>query len=194
MGLQEPVQPEIWVPYTVSGSGLRGVLVRTSGDPMMLMNDVRREVWATDRSVALTFTGSLDNYINSLSYAGPRFGFVMMGIFAAVGLVLVTIGVYSAVAYEAARRTHEIGIRMALGASRGDALRLVLGRGLRVIAVGVVMGLAASLAAELWRVSAHDPLTIVCVAALLVGTRAAACWIPARRAVRVDPMAAVRYE
>jgi putative ABC transport system permease protein len=199
-GLQEPAQPEIWVPYTVSGSGQRGVLVRTSNDPMMLMNALRREVWATDRSVALTYTGSLDNFISSLSYAGPRFGFVMMGIFAAVGLVLVTIGVYSVVAYAAARRTHEIGIRMALGANRRDALRLVLAQVLRVIGAGVAIGLVASLAvsrlvaAELWQVSPHDPLTIVCVAALLLATGVLASWIPARRAMRVDPMVALRYE
>jgi putative ABC transport system permease protein len=199
-GLQAPVQPEIWVPYTVTGSGQRGVLVRTSGDPMMLMNSVRREVWATDRSVALTFTGTLENFMNSLSYAGPRFGFVMMSIFAAVGLVLVTIGVYSVVAYAAARRTREIGIRMALGASRTDAVRLVLGMGMRVVGLGVIIGLAASfamsriLAGELWRVSAHDPMTIACVSALLLAIGALACFVPGRRATAIEPIRALRYE
>jgi putative ABC transport system permease protein len=199
-GLQEPAQPEIWVPYTITGSGQRGVLVRTAGDPMMLMNDVRRAVWDTDRSVALTYTGSMENFLNSMSYAGPRFGFVMMGIFAAVGLLLVVVGVYSVVAYTVARRTHEIGIRMALGATRSSAVRLVLGMGMRVVFVGVAIGLAASLAtsrivgSQLWRVSAYDPLTMTAVVAILILTGAAACIIPARRASGVDPTQALRHD
>jgi putative ABC transport system permease protein len=199
-GLQEPVQPEIWLPYTLTGSGQRGILVRTSSDPMMSMNDVRRSVWAIDRSVALTYTGTMDNLISTLSYAGPRFGFVMMSIFAAVGFALVSIGVYSVVAYPAARRTHEIGIRMALGATRADALRLVLGTGMRVILLGVLLGLAASvvmssiIASQLWRVSSYDPLTILSVAALLLLTGALACFVPARRAASIEPVIALRHE
>jgi putative ABC transport system permease protein len=199
-GLQESVQPEVWVPYTVTGSGQRGILVRTSNDHIGLMDAVRREVWATDRSVPLTLSGSLDNYISTLSYAGPRFGFVLMSIFAAVGLVLVTIGVYSVVAYATARRTHEIGIRMALGATRGDALKLVLGMGMRVIGLGVGIGLVASLvlshllASQLWKVSVHDPITIACVAGILLSTGALACWVPARRATGIEPTLALRHE
>jgi len=199
-GLQEPPQPEAWLPYTVSGSGQRGILVRTSNDPMMLMDSVRREVWATDRSVALTYTGSMENFINSQSFAGPRFGFVLMSAFAAVGLLLVSIGVYSVVAYATARRTHEIGIRMALGATRADALKLVLGTGMRIIGLGVGIGLAASLAlshllaSQLWQVSVHDPATIACVAALLLTTGALACWLPARRATGIEPTLALRHE
>jgi putative ABC transport system permease protein len=199
-GLQEPIQPEVWVPYTVTGSGQRGVLVRTSNDPLMLMDSLRREVWATDRNVALTYTGSMEDFINSLSFAGPRFGFVLMSVFAGVGLVLVTIGVYSVVAYATARRTHEIGIRMALGASRSDALKLVLGAGMRVIGIGVVIGLLASLtlssvlASQLWQVSAHDPITIACVAALLFAIGVLACLIPARRATSIEPSLALRHE
>src|SRR5262249_25429829 len=96
-GLQLPARPEVWLPYTVTGSGQRGLLVHTIGEPTMLMNNVRDAVWATDRSVALTYTGSLENFLNTQSYAGPRFGFVMMGIFAAIGFTLVVIGVYSVV-------------------------------------------------------------------------------------------------
>jgi putative ABC transport system permease protein len=197
-GLQLPAQPEVWVPYTVTGSGQRGVLVRTEGDPIMLMNDVRRAVWATDRSVALTYSGTLENFLNLQSYAGPKFGFVMMGLFAAVGLILVVIGVYSVVAYSVARRTHEIGIRMALGATRSSAVQLVLGIGLRVIALGVVLGLGASLvmsriiASQLWRVSAYDPLTIAAVAAILLSTGTLACLVPARRATGIEPVQALR--
>jgi len=167
---------------------------------MMLMNSVRREVWATDRSVALTYTGTMENFISTLSYAGPRFGFVMMSIFAAVGFLLVAVGVYSVVSYSAARRTHEIGIRMALGANGTEAVRLVLAMGMRVVGLGVILGLVASLAMArivaslLWRVSAYDPLTIACVTALLLLTGALACFVPARHAASIEPIRALRHE
>jgi len=94
-GLQDPVFPEAWIPYTMTGSGGRGILVRTAQDPMAMLKSVEQEVWATDRGVALTLTGTLESFINSFSYAGPRFGFLLMSIFGAIGLILVTVGVYS---------------------------------------------------------------------------------------------------
>jgi putative ABC transport system permease protein len=199
-GLQDPIQPEVWVPYTVTGSAARGVLVRTSQEPMSMMNVVRDEIWGTDRGVALTMTGTLETYINSFSYAGPRFGFLLMTIFGSIGLVLVTIGVYSVLAYTAARRTHEIGIRMALGAESGDVLGLVVKMGLRLVALGAGIGLVASLllgrviATQLWGVSAYDPITLGAVTVLLLVTGLVACWIPVRRASHVDPLVALRYE
>jgi putative ABC transport system permease protein len=199
-GLQDPIEPEVWVPYTVTGSASRGILVRTSQEPMSMMNVVRDEIWATDRGVALTLTGTLESYINSFSYAGPRFGFLLMTIFGSIGLVLVTIGVYSVLAYTTARRTHEIGIRMALGAESGDVLGLVVKMGLRLVALGAGIGLIASLllgrviATQLWGVSAYDPYTLAGVTALLLVTGLVACWIPARRASHVDPLVALRYE
>jgi putative ABC transport system permease protein len=199
-GLQDPVQPEVWVPYTMTGSGARGVLVRTGPDPMTMMNAVRQEIWATDSNVALTFTGTLEGYIAQFSYAGPRFGFLLMTVFGAIGLVLVTIGVYSVLAYTTARRTHEIGIRMALGAEKRDVLGLVIRMGASLVGAGIVLGIIASLAVarviatQLWGVSAYDPITLSSVAALLLLTGVVACWIPARRASRVDPLIALRYE
>jgi putative ABC transport system permease protein len=199
-GLQDPSEPEVWIPYTLTGSFSRGVLVRTAGEPLAMLNAVRQEIWATDRSVALTLTGTLEGYISQFSYAGPRFGFFLLGIFAAIGLVLVTIGVYSVLAYTAARRTHEIGIRMALGAERGDVLKLVLSMGLRLVILGVAIGLAASLgvarviATQLWGVSPYDLATLITVPLLLLTTGLVACWVPARRAARVDPLVALRYE
>ena len=199
-GLQDPVQPEIWVPYTMTGSGARGVLVRTGPDPMTLMNAIRQEIWATDSNVALTFTGTLESFIASFSYAGPRFGFLLMTVFGVIGLVLVTIGVYSVLAYTTARRTHEIGIRMALGAEKGHVLSLVIRMGLGLVGGGILLGIVASLAVarviatQLWGVSAYDPITLSTVAALLLITGIVACWVPARRASRVDPLVALRYE
>ncbi len=199
-GLQDPVTPEIWVPYTVTGTFERGILVRTANEPLAMLNAVRQEIWGTDRSVALTMTGTLDGYISQFSYAGPRFGFFLLGIFATIGLVLVTIGVYSVLAYTAARRTHEIGIRMALGAESADVLKLVINMGLRLVILGVAIGLAASLgvarviATQLWGVSPYDPATLIVVPILLLITGLVACWVPAQRAARVDPLIALRYE
>jgi putative ABC transport system permease protein len=199
-GLQQPALPEVWIPYTVTGSARRGLLVRTSGEPLMMMNAVRTEIWATDRSVALTMTGTLEGYINSYSYSQPRFGFLLMGIFAGVGLILVTIGVYSVMAYATARRTREIGIRMALGAQPRNILRLIVGQGARMAIGGVALGLIASfaltrlLASMLFEVKPSDPLIFAAVSALLLAVTVLACYIPARRAMRVDPMAALHYE
>jgi len=199
-GLQDPVEPEIWIPYTVTGSAFRGILVRTAKDPMTMMNAVQQEIWSTDRNVAVTLTGTLEGYISQFSYAGPRFGFMLMTIFGSIGLVLVTLGVYSVLAYTTARRTHEIGIRMALGAESPDVLRLVVRMGLRLVAIGVGLGLIASLAlgrviaTQLWGVSPYDPWTLTCVPTLLIITGLLACWVPARRAASVDPLVALRYE
>jgi putative ABC transport system permease protein len=199
-GLQDPVEPETWVPYTVTGSAQRGVLVRTAGDPMLMMNAMRQEIWGTDRSVALTFTGTMEDFINSFSYSQPRFGFLLVTVFALVGVILVSIGVYSVIAYTTARRTHEIGIRMALGAHGGDVQRLVIRTGLRLVALGIIIGLCVSfalarlIASQLWGVSAHDPLTLVVVPSLLLIIGVLACWIPARRATHVNPVIALRYE
>jgi putative ABC transport system permease protein len=199
-GLQDPIIAETWVPYTVTGSAQRGVLVRTAGDPLLMMNTVRQQIWGTDRSVALTMTGTMEDFINSFSYSQPRFGFLLITVFALVGVILVSIGVYSVIAYTTARRTHEIGIRMALGANGGDVQRLVIRTGLRLVALGIVIGLCVSLflakliTSQLWGVSAHDPLTMVVVPLLLLIIGVVACWIPARRATHVSPVIALRYE
>ena len=199
-GLQEPIEPEIWIPYTVTGSAFRGILVRTEREPMTMMNAVEHEIWATDRNVALTLTGTLEGYISQFSFAGPRFGFFLMTIFGAIGLVLVTIGVYSVLAYTTTRRTQEIGIRMALGAEGADVLGMVIRMGLRLVGIGVVLGLIASvalgrvIATQLWGVSAYDLWTLVSVPLVLLLTGLLACWLPARRASRLDPLIALRYE
>ena len=199
-GLQDPVEPEIWVPYTVTGSAFRGILVRTAKEPLTMLNAVEHEIWATDSNVAVTLAGTMEGYISQFSYAGPRFGFFLMTIFSSIGLVLVTLGVYSVLAYTTARRTQEIGIRLALGAKGSDVLGLVIGMGLRLLGIGVGLGLIASLAlgrviaTQLWGVSAYDPWTLTCVPVLLVITGLVACWLPARRAANVDPLVALRYE
>jgi putative ABC transport system permease protein len=199
-GIQEPPGPEMFIPYTVTGAFERGILVRTRSNPEALLNSVRREIWAVDRGVALTLTGTLKEYLSRFSYAEPRFSLVVLGIFASVGLVLVAIGVYSVISYTVSRQIHEIGIRMALGASRTSVLRMVAGMGLRLIGLGAAAGLLASYWAvriinnQLWTISPHDPVTLVAVVGLMALVGLAACFVPARRATRVDPIVALRYE
>ena len=138
--------------------------------------------------------------IVSRSLAARRFSMILLGIFAALALALSSIGIYGVISYLAGQRTHEIGIRMAIGAQRSDVLRLILGQGARMALIGVAAGLAGSLALTrvmaklLFGVSAYDPLTFLAVACLLILVALAACYIPARRAMRIDPMAALRYE
>lgn len=199
-GLQDPPMPELWVPYTITGAFERGVLVRTSVEPMGLLSAVRKAIWAEDRNVALTLTGTLEDFMKRYSYSSPRFGLLLLSVFAGVGLVLVGIGVYSVMAYSVSRQTHEIGIRMALGALQGSVMRLILRTGFQLILLGLVVGLAASLTLtrlikdQLWGVSAFDPVTFVSVVCVLVGVGAAACLLPARKATKVDPLVALRYE
>jgi ABC-type antimicrobial peptide transport system permease subunit len=124
----------------------------------------------------------------------------MMAIFATIGLALVTLGVYSVISYTASRQTHEIGIRMALGARRADVLKLVIRMGARLVILGLAIGLLVSfglsrvIASQLWGVSPYDPVTLAVVATVLLLTGLLACWVPARRATRVDPLVALRYE
>lgn len=199
-GIQEPIRPEIFIPYTITGNFERGILVRTAGRAMPLLHPVRREIWAVDHNVALTMTRTLEDFLSDFSYAQPRFILLVLGVFAGIGLLLVAIGVYSVIAYTVSRQTHEIGIRMALGASRKDVIGMVLRMGLWLIAVGLSIGVGASLAvnkviaSELWGVSPRDPVTFVGVGLVVLAAGVAACWFPALRATRVDPLVALRFE
>jgi putative ABC transport system permease protein len=199
-GIKDPPRPEMFIPYTMTGAFERGILVRTAGNPLVILNSVRHEIWSVDRNVALTMTGSLIDYLKSFSYAEPRFSLILLAVFAGVGLVLVTIGVYSVIAYTISRQTHEIGIRMALGAHRSDVLTMVLGMGLRLVGLGAAAGVLLSvgvsriLANQLWGVSARDPITLAGVIAIVIISGFVACYVPARRATRIDPMVALRHE
>lgn len=198
--LQAPSAPEVWVPSTIAGSTGHNLILRTAHEPRMLMNAVQREVWAADSDVALVGPGTLEDWVNERLYASPRFAVLSMATLGGVGLMLVTVGVYSVLAYSAMRKTHEIGIRMALGASHTDVLGIVVRSGLRPVVVGIAIGLVMSallgrtLGAQLVGVIAHDPQTLAAAAAVLALTAAIACWIPARRAARLDPLVALRHD
>jgi putative ABC transport system permease protein len=199
-GIQEPPSPEVLIPYTLTGFYERGILVRTAFDPMTLQNAIRREIWAVDRGVALTLTGTLKGYLKSFSYSGPQFTLTILAIFAAVGLVLVAIGAYSVLAYTVSQQTHEIGIRMALGAAEQNVFLMVLRMGAVLVSVGLGIGLVSSLllnrliADQLWGVKPHDPVTMISVMLVIAAIGTVACLVPAKRATRVDPLVSLRYE
>jgi predicted permease len=199
-GLQTPTSPEVWIPSTITGTPLQFLVVRTSQDPLALTNALRGEVAATDVGVPLVNPGRLEDFAYQGFYAGPRFGFLLLTVFGGVGLILVTVGVYGVLAYATTRKTHEIGIRMALGAQGASVLGMVVRSGLRLVVAGIAVGAALSLTlgrmigAQLVGVRAYDPPTFAAGAALLTVTAAIACWIPARRAARIDPLVALRYE
>jgi putative ABC transport system permease protein len=199
-GLQDPVMPEMMIPYTVTGNFERGILVRTAGNPMPLLDPVRRQIWAVDHNVALTMTRTLEDFLSDFSYSQPRFVLLVLGVFAGIGLALVAIGVYSVIAYTVSRQTREIGIRMALGAGQGNVFGMVFRMGAWLVGIGLACGLGASfavnrvLSSELFGVSPYDPATFAAVSAVVIGAGALACWFPARRATRVDPLVALRFE
>ena len=199
-GMQEPTDPEVWIPYTITGFGQRSILVRTTADPIFLVKDIAREIRATDPTAAMAQPQTLAYYLDMYTFAQPRFALRLVTVFAVIGLLLVTVGVYGVIAYSTSRRTHEFGIHMALGARSIDVVKMVLRGGLRLLAFGIVIGLAASFAlsriisSQLWGVPPRDPLVLALVVALLLTVGLVACWIPARRATRVAPSTSLRYE
>lgn len=199
-GLENPNDPEVWFPYSVYGRPAWALLVRTASDPSKMIEAVGKEVWVSDPAVALADPSSLERVRDLSLLAQPRFSLWLVTVFSAIGLTLVTIGVYSVMAYNTASRTHEFGLRMALGAATEDVLKMVLKQGLRLLVLGMSIGLGASLAlsglitSQLWGVSPYDPVTLGGVAVLLLVIGLMACWVPARRATRIDPMTALKYE
>ncbi len=175
------------------------LVARTSSDPAALAAQVRNEVWAIDKNLPVSRVATMEQVIAEQLWR-PRFLMLLLGSFASVALLLAAVGIYGVMSYAVARRTHEIGIRMALGAQAGDVLRLVVGQALALALTGVAAGLAAAFALTrvvsglLFGVSATDPLIFIAIPLILTGVALAACFIPARRAARVDPMVALRCE
>jgi putative ABC transport system permease protein len=198
-GFSRPPWAEVYFPHAQSPDRRMLVFVRASSDPASLARAAQAEVWAVDRDQPIASIRTVEELI-ARSQANRRFVTVLLGVFACVALVLAAIGVYGVLAYATAQRTQEIGIRMALGADRGTVLRMVLRGGLQLAAAGLILGTAAALALSgvlsglLYGVSAKDPLTFVLVPACLGLVALLASWVPARRAVRVEPVAALRGE
>ncbi len=199
-GIREPVAPEAFIPYSVAGYGQDVILVHTVGNPMALNRSLTSEILRLDKSVIPQQTITLDDFLDIGQYARPRFGLVLFSVFAGIGLVLVAIGVYSVVSWTVTQQRHEIGIRMALGASAADVRSMVLAGTLRFVLAGVAAGLVLAwgvgrvLASQVWGVSGYDPLTLCGVIAILIAVGLAAAYVPSLRATRVDPAVCLRSE
>jgi putative ABC transport system permease protein len=197
--LRTSVRPELYFCTLQRTPRTQMLLVRTAGDPTAILPSVRGAVREVNPQVALFNAGTLAGEFQD-TLTSPRFRAVLLAGFAIIALLLASIGIYGVTAHAVSQRTHEVGIRMALGARGGDVLGMMMGQHLRPALVGLAIGVAAALAVGRWLatfvygVGTADPLTFVLMALLLVGVAAAACWIPALRATRVDPIVALRAE
>jgi putative ABC transport system permease protein len=197
-GLNSQPNPEMYLSHLQEPDASLAVMVRAAGTPLALASAVREQVKALDRDQPLTIT-TMDQ-IFSNSVAGQRFNALLLGLFGGLALVLAMVGVFGVINYSVAQRTHEIGIRLALGAQRRDVFKLIVGQGLLLALLGVAIGSAGAFALTrlliglLYGVSPTDVETFVLVSVLLTAVALLACYIPARRATKVDPLVALRYE
>jgi putative ABC transport system permease protein len=198
--MTEP-QPTMYFPIAQSepSGTLRHWVMRTDNDPKSIAASVRGVVWDIDKDLPITRIRTMEE-VRSMAVVSPRLNLLLFGLFAALVLILASVGIYGVTAYSVAQRTREIGIRVALGASRNDVARIVLRQGVRLGAIGVLFGLIGAFAltrlmtSMIHGVSPSDPATFSVVAFLLFSVALAACYIPARRAMHVDPIVALRYE
>jgi putative ABC transport system permease protein len=206
--LDEPVQPTIYVPLAQMPFPMMqmfaswfatDIVVRTSSDPLALSHTIEQQLQAIDPSIGIGHIRTMEQ-VRSASVAMRQFNMTLLSLFAALALVLAAIGIYGVIAYAVTQRTHEIGVRIALGAERGDVMRLLLAQGMFLAGFGIGMGIAGALAltrlleSYLYRVQPTDPIALGATALLLGAVAMLASYIPARRAAKVDPMVALRYE
>jgi putative ABC transport system permease protein len=198
--LAADAKPQMYLPHTQRGFfPSDDLVVKTDVDPASMAATVRNAVWEIDRDQPVSNIRTMEEILLE-SIARQRFSMLLLAIFAAVALALAAVGIYGVMSYSVAQRTHEIGIRMALGAQTGAVLKLAVGYGLKLVIAGVALGLIAAfaltrvMATLLYGVTATDPATFALISLLLICVAALASYIPARRATKVDPIIALRYE
>jgi predicted permease len=198
-GLDAEARPEMYFPYNQDPWPGTYVAVRAASDPAAMAAAIRNQVWAVDKDQPIYNVKVMGRRVAE-STMQRRFNMLLLAVFASVALALAAVGVYGVMSYSVTQRTHEIGIRMALGAQPADVLKLVVSQGMALALVGVAAGLGAALALTrlmsslLYGVSATDPVTFAVISLILTGVALVACAVPARRATKVDPMVALRYE
>jgi putative ABC transport system permease protein len=199
LGLDDKPDIQAYVPHAQWSASFMQLAVRTTTDPTSLLNAIRHEVHAVDKDIPIYQVATMEELMATTT-AQRRFTLLLAGVFAALSLVLAGLGIYSVIAYAVTQRTHEIGLRMALGAQGRDVLRLIIGQGMKLALFGLALGLVTSLAlmrlmaSLLFGVSPTDPVTFGLVTLLLLTVTLLACWVPARRATKLDPLNALRYE
>ncbi|HET9319351.1 MAG TPA: FtsX-like permease family protein, partial [Bryobacteraceae bacterium] len=198
-GLDQQVTPAVFLSYLQTPEARMSLVVRTASDPASMIRAVKDQVYSVDKDQPMYKIRTMDQVVAE-SQSSPRFTLIVLAIFAAVALALAAVGIYGVISYAVTQRTREIGIRIALGAERGDVVRLVVGQGTTLAVTGVLVGLAAAFALTrlmsslLFGVSATDPAIFVGASLFLAAVALAASYLPARRAMRVDPMISLRYE
>ena len=198
-GLDADVRPQLYFPYPQKLWGRLVIVARSATDAASLFGAMREAVWAVDKDQPITSLRTMTDYLND-SVSQQRFNAILLAAFAVLALILAAVGIYGVMSYSVTQRTHELGIRMALGAKQRDVFRLVVMEGMKLALAGVALGLVGAFAATrlmaslLFGISATDPLTFTLISLILAGVALAACFVPARRATRVDPMVALRYE
>ena len=197
--LNAELQPEMYMSYLQAPSSTMYLAIRTASDPGSLASAVRSAIRAVDKDQPIFDVGPMEDLVSE-SISQPRFNMILLSIFAGLALVLAMTGIYAMISHWASQRAHEIGVRMALGARPLDVLKLVMGQGMFLTLMGVTVGLFGAfgvtrlLSSLLYGVTPADPLTFILVSVLLTAIALVACYIPARRAMRVDPMVALRWE
>jgi putative ABC transport system permease protein len=198
-GFDQQPRPTIYFPSLQNPDQTMSLVVRTSLPPGTILPAIKTAIWAVDKNQPVFDVKSMDEIISG-NVSAQRLAFLLLGVFAFLALVLAAIGIYGVTSYLVSERTHEIGVRMVLGAQPLDVSRLVLSHGAKLVGIGVIGGAVAALALTrlltnlLFGVRASDPMTFVGVGLLLIAVAVVASYIPARRAMRVDPMVALRYE
>ncbi|HEX6284228.1 MAG TPA: FtsX-like permease family protein, partial [Pyrinomonadaceae bacterium] len=192
-----PAAPAMYFP--TRERQMMNLVIRTKGDPSSVAGAVRNEVRSINPDLPISAVKPMTEWIDS-SVAEPRYRTTLFGLFAALAMILAATGIYGVMSYTVAQRTHEIGVRMALGARRMDVLKLVVRQGMVLTLIGVIVGLLGAFALTrvmsslLFGVTTKDPITFAVVAVLLLAVAFVACFVPARRATKVDPLVALRYE
>jgi len=203
---EERVQPQLYLPFNQAPEDLLPILaprmslvIRTTTDPLSVIAAVRREVQALDPNQPVFNVSTMEKTLDQ-SLATQRLSMGLLMVLASLALILAAVGIYGVMSYNVTQRTHEIGIRMAIGAQRRDVFRMVIGRGMVLVLIGVALGLIGAFSLTrlmrtmLFGVAPTDPVTFVSIAILLTGVALVACYVPGRRATKVDPLVALRYE
>jgi ABC-type antimicrobial peptide transport system permease subunit len=198
-GFADEILPEVYLPYTITGRA-DTLVILAQVEPGALASAIRSEVYALDKDQPVTQVRTVAAALEEFVFSRSRFNLVLFSVFAALGLALAVIGVYGVISNAVAQQTQEIGVRIALGARFGDIAGMVVGRGLKLLGAGILLGLGGSLAAarllaqQVWQVSPFDPVSFAAVSLLLMIVGVQACFWPARRAARVDAVTALREE